>query len=93
MLAYQPVFYYGLNRVGVRDLEEYYYGLSAIISQQVVLHYNNIVLLRYNKWKVSENIRQLDNWIKLIHVYVRSGKSSVNRTVTDMHLNTTGSYR
>ena len=68
MLAYQPVFYYGLKRVGVRDLEEYYNGLSAYISHQVVLYYNNIVLLRYNKWKASDNTRQLDNWIKLIHV-------------------------
>ena len=48
MLAYQPVFYYGLKRVGVRDLEECYNGLSAIISHQVVLYYDNIVLLRYN---------------------------------------------
>ena len=49
MLAYQPVFYYGLKRVGVRDLD--YNGLSANISHQVVLYYDNIVLLRYNKWK------------------------------------------
>ena len=67
-LAYQPVCYYGLKRVGFRDLEEYNNGLSAHISHQVVLYYDNIVLLRYNKWKVSDNTHQLDNWIKLIHV-------------------------
>ena len=33
----------------VRDLEEYFYGLSANISYQVVLYYDNIVLLMYNK--------------------------------------------
>ena len=55
MLAYQPVFYYGLKRVWVRDLEEYYNGLSANISHQVVLYYDNIVLLRYNKWEASGN--------------------------------------
>ena len=49
MLAYQPVFYYGLERVGVCDLEEYYNGLSANISHQAVLYFDNIVLLRYNK--------------------------------------------
>ena len=49
MLAYQPVFYYALKRVGVRDLEEYYNGLSANISHQVALYYDNIVLLRYSK--------------------------------------------
>ena len=68
MLAYQPVCYFGLKRVGVRDLEEWYNGLSANISHQVVLYYDNIVLSRYNKWKASDNTRQLDNWIKLIHV-------------------------
>ena len=58
------MFYYGLKRVGVRDLEEYYNGLSANISHQVVLYYDNIVLLRYNKWKASDKFtRQLDNWI------------------------------
>ena len=44
MLAYQPVFYYGLKRLGVRDLEELYNGLSANISHQVVLYYENIVI-------------------------------------------------
>ena len=68
MLTYQPVCYYVLKRLGVRDFEEYYNGLSANISYQVVLYYDNIVLLRYYKWKASDNIRQLDNWIKLIHV-------------------------
>ena len=68
MLAYQPVCYYGIKTVEVRNLEEYYNGLSANISHQVVLYYDNIVLLRYNKWKASDNTRQLDNWIKLIHV-------------------------
>ena len=34
---------------GVRNLEEYYNGLNANISHQVVLYYDNIVLLRYNK--------------------------------------------
>ena len=48
--------------------EEYHNGLSAIISHQVVLYYDNIVLLRYNKWKASDNTRQSDNWIKLIPV-------------------------
>ena len=60
-----------LKEGGVRDLEEYYYhdyGLSANISHQVVLYWDNIVLLRYNKWKASGNTCQLDNWIKLIHV-------------------------
>ena len=85
MLAYQPAFNYDLMRVGVRDLEEYYNGLSANISHQVVLYYYNIVLLRYNQWKASGNTRQLDNWIKLIHVQVSSGKSCVNHTATDMH--------
>ena len=46
MLAYQPVFYYGLKRVGVRDLKECYNGLSANSSHQVVLYYDNIVLLK-----------------------------------------------
>ena len=68
MLAYPPVLYYGLKRVGMRDLEESCYGLNANISYQVVFYYYNIVLLRYNKWKASDNTRQLDNWIKLIHV-------------------------
>ena len=68
MLGYQPVFYYGLKRVGVCDLEEYYNGLSANISHQVVLYYDNSVLLRYNKGKASDNTHQLDNLIKLIHV-------------------------
>ena len=27
-----------------------------------------IVLLGYNKWKASDNTRQLDYWIKLIRV-------------------------
>ena len=44
MLAYQPVFYYGLKRVGARDFEEYYNGLSANILHQVVLYYDNIEL-------------------------------------------------
>ena len=64
--------------------------LSANISHQVELYFDNIVLLRYNKWKASNNARHSDNWIILIHV---SGKSSLNHTATDMHLNTTGSYR
>ena len=68
MLAYQPLWYYGLKMVGVRNLEEYYNRLSANVSHQVVLYYDNIVLLRYNKWKASYNTRQLDNWIKFIHV-------------------------
>ena len=68
MLAYQPVCYYGLKTVGVRNFEEYYNGLSGNISHQVVLYHDNIVLLRYTKWKASGNTRQLDNWIKLIHV-------------------------
>ena len=46
MLAYQTVYYYGLMRVGVRDLEESYNGLSVNISHPVVLYYDNIVLLR-----------------------------------------------
>ena len=69
MLAYQPVCYFGLKRVRVRDLEECYNELSANISQHVVLYYDNIVLLRYTKWKPCDNTRQLNNWIKLIHVY------------------------
>ena len=40
MLAYQPVCYFGLKKVGVRDLEEWYNGLSANISHQVVLYYD-----------------------------------------------------
>ena len=68
MLAYQPVYYFGLKRVGVLDFEECHNGLIANISHQVVLYYDNIVLTRYNKWKASDNSRQLDNWIKLIHV-------------------------
>ena len=31
MLSYQPVFYYDLKRVGVRDLEEYYNGLRYFV--------------------------------------------------------------
>ena len=62
MLAYQPVCYnYDLNTIGVRNFEEYYNGLSANILHQVVLYYDIIVLLRYNKWKASDNTRQLDN--------------------------------
>ena len=38
-----------LKTVGVRNLEEYYNGLSANILHQFVLYYDNIVLLRYNK--------------------------------------------
>ena len=49
MLAYQPLCYYGLKMVGVRNLEEYYNRLSANVSHQVVLYYDNILLLRYNK--------------------------------------------
>ena len=49
MLTYQPVCYYVLKRLGVRDFEEYYNGLGANISYQVVLYYDNIVLLRYYK--------------------------------------------
>ena len=60
--------YYGLKRVGVRDLEVSYNGLSVNISQPVELYYDNIVLLRYNRWQACDNIRQLDDWIKLIHV-------------------------
>ena len=37
MLAYHPVCNYGLKTVGVRDLEEYYNGLSANISHKVVI--------------------------------------------------------
>ena len=55
-------------RVGVRDLEESYNGLSVNISHPVVLFYDNIVLLRHNRWKASDNIRQLDDRIQLIHV-------------------------
>ena len=44
MLAYQTVCYYGLKRVGVRDLEELINGLSANISHPVVLYYDNNVL-------------------------------------------------
>ena len=61
-------FNYDLKRVEVRDLEEHYNGLSANISYQVMLYYDNIVLLRHNKWKASDTSRQSDNWIKLIHV-------------------------
>ena len=93
MLSYQTVCYYGLKRVGIRDSEELYNGLSVNISHSVVLYYDNIVLLRYNRWKASGNIRQLDDWMKFIHVFFRSGNTSVNHTATDMHLNTTGSYR
>ena len=50
MLAYQPVCYYGLKTVGVRNLEEYYNRLSANISHQVVKYYD-IVLLRYTSEK------------------------------------------
>ena len=35
------VCYYGLKRVGVRDLEEYYNGFSANILHQVVMYYNS----------------------------------------------------
>ena len=49
MLAYQSVCYYGLMRVGVRDLEESYNGLSVNISHPVVLSYGNIVLFRCNR--------------------------------------------
>ena len=52
----------------VRNLEEYYNGLSANISHQVVLYYENIVLLKYNKLKASDNTRKLENLLKLIHV-------------------------
>ena len=45
-----------------------YYRLSANISLQTVLYYDNIVLLRYNRWRASDNIRELYDWIKLIHV-------------------------
>ena len=68
MLAYQPVFYNGVKRTGVRDLEEYYNGLSKNISNQVVLYYDKSMLLRYNTWKSSDNTRQSDKWIKLTHV-------------------------
>ena len=44
--------------MGVHDFKEYFNGLSANISHQVVLYYDNIVLLRYNKWKASDNTRQ-----------------------------------
>ena len=45
MLAYQTVYHndYGLMRVGVRDLEESYNGLSVNISHPVVLYYDNNV--------------------------------------------------
>ena len=46
MLAYQLVFYYGLKRVGVRNLEEYYNGLSANISHQIVLYYDSTRVVR-----------------------------------------------
>ena len=36
---------------GVRDLEECYNRLSANIAHQVVLYYDNIVLLRYTNEK------------------------------------------
>ena len=49
MLAYQTVCNYGLKKVGFRDLEESYNGLSINISHPVVLYYDNIVLLRYNR--------------------------------------------
>ena len=49
MLAYQTVCYYGLKRVGVRDLEESYNALSVNISHPVVLYNDNIVLLTYNR--------------------------------------------
>ena len=64
MVAYLPVCNYGLKTVGIRNLEEYYNGLSANISHQVVLYHDNILMLRYNKC----DTRQLDNWIKLTHV-------------------------
>ena len=52
----------------VSDFEDSYNGLSVKISHPVVLYYDTIVLLRYNWCKASDNIRQLDDWIKLIHV-------------------------
>ena len=56
------------NEGGVRDLEESYNGLSVSLSHPVVLYYDNIVVLRQTRWKASDNIRQLHDWIKLIHV-------------------------
>ena len=55
-------------RVGVRDMEESYNGFSVNISQPGVLYYDNIVILKYNRWKASGIICQLDDWIELIHV-------------------------
>ena len=44
MLGYQTVCYYGLKKVGVRNLEASYNGLSVNISHPVVLYCDNIVL-------------------------------------------------
>ena len=70
MLAYQPVCYFGLKRVGsairksaITDKEQTFHTKSCY-----TMYYDNNVSLRYNKWKASDNTRQLDNWIKLIHV-------------------------
>ena len=49
MFAYLKVCYYGLMRLGVRDLEELYNGLSVNISHPVVLYYDYIVLLMHNR--------------------------------------------
>ena len=68
MLAYQPVCYYGLKKAGVRDFEECYNGLVQTFHTKLCCIMIIIVLLRYNKWKASDNTRQLDDWIKLIHV-------------------------
>ena len=46
-------------RVGVRDFEESYNGLSVNISHPVVLYYDSNVLFRYNRLKASDNIRHI----------------------------------
>ena len=66
MLACQPVGNYGLKRFGVRGLEEYFNGLSANISHQVVLYCVIKVKQMKSKWQYPSIFK--DNWIKLIHV-------------------------
>ena len=70
MLAYQTVCYYRLKRVGSAIGKSHTTGQVYIFHIQL-LYYDNIALLRYNRWKASDNIRQLiDTRVIQVRKYV-----------------------